>query len=97
MGRMNNKTALITGGGAGIGRAACQRLAEEGAKIIVTDFDDDGGQETVDLITQAGGQARFMHHDVTDEAEWEAIMADILANEGQLMCWSIMQGLSSCI
>jgi NAD(P)-dependent dehydrogenase (short-subunit alcohol dehydrogenase family) len=84
MGRMNNKTALITGGGAGIGRAACQRLAEEGAQIVVTDFDDKGGQETVDLIIQAGGQARFMHHDVTDEAEWEAIMADILANEGRL-------------
>ena len=84
MGRMDNKTVLITGGGKGIGRAASQRLAEEGAHIIVTDFDDAGGQETVDLIASAGGSARFLHHNVTEEAEWESVMADILANEGQL-------------
>ena len=84
MARLNNKTALVTGGGSGIGRAAALKFAAEGATVIVTDFNDDTGQETVALITADGGKARFVHHDVTQEADWEAIMADILANEGQL-------------
>jgi len=84
MGRVEKKIALVTGGGAGIGRAASQRLAEEGATVIVTDFNDEAGQETVALIEKEGGKARFLHHDVTKEDDWENIMADILANEGQL-------------
>lgn len=83
-GRVEGKVALISGGGQGIGRAAAQTLAREGARVIVTDFNDDAGAETAALIIQAGGTARFIHHDVTKEAEWEAVMADILANEGQL-------------
>jgi NAD(P)-dependent dehydrogenase (short-subunit alcohol dehydrogenase family) len=84
MGRMDNKIALVTGGGSGIGRAASQRLAEEGATVIVTDFNDESGTETVNMITAAGWTARFVHHDVTDEASWESVMTDLQANEGHL-------------
>ncbi len=84
MGRVDGKVALITGAGGGIGRATSQRLAEEGATIIATDFNETLGQQTVDIITQAGGAARFMPHDVTVENAWEEVMESILAQEGKL-------------
>jgi NAD(P)-dependent dehydrogenase (short-subunit alcohol dehydrogenase family) len=67
--RLKGKVALITGAGMGQGRAGAQLFAEHGAKIICGDIDDDAGEETVSLIEAAGGQAVFVHCDVSKEED----------------------------
>ena len=62
---INDKVAIVTGAGSGIGRATAMRLAKEGAKVVVAEMDVSAGQETVDLISEAGGEATFVQTDVT--------------------------------
>ena len=83
-GRVEGKVALITGGASGIGRGCAERLAEEGAVAVVTDLQDDKGAETVAAIEKAGGKAWYLHHDVTQEADWERVIAEIKARHGRL-------------
>lgn len=73
MGRVEGKVAVVTGGASGLGAASAVLLAKEGAKVVVTDLNDAGGQAVADQIAAAGGDAFFLHHDVTDEAAWEAV------------------------
>lgn len=84
MGRVDGKVALVTGGGSGIGRGSAQALAAEGARVVVTDVDDAGGAETVKSIEAAGGQARYLHQDVTEEPRWRDVIEDIRSQEGRL-------------
>lgn len=63
--RLQNKVVLITGGGSGIGRETALLFAQEGAVIVVVDVNDQGGAETVTLVTGAGGQATYVHADVS--------------------------------
>ncbi|MBI2784470.1 MAG: SDR family oxidoreductase [Gammaproteobacteria bacterium] len=84
MGRVAGKVALVTGAASGLGRATAIRLAEEGARVMVTDWEDRGGAETVDLIKAAGGEARFRHQDVSSEEEWQATIDEIIATWGRL-------------
>jgi NAD(P)-dependent dehydrogenase (short-subunit alcohol dehydrogenase family) len=83
-GRVEGKVALVTGGASGIGAGCAETLAREGAKMVITDLQDGKGAELVASIEKAGGQARYLHHDVTQEAEWQAIVADIERAEGRL-------------
>lgn len=64
MARFTDKICLVTGGGSGIGRATCIRFGAEGGTVVVIDRDETGGQETVKMITDAGGQSSFQKVDV---------------------------------
>lgn len=69
------KVALVTGAARGLGAASAEALAREGAHVVVTDMREDEGQATADRIAGEGGDATFIQHDVTDEAQWGAAMA----------------------
>jgi NAD(P)-dependent dehydrogenase (short-subunit alcohol dehydrogenase family) len=60
---LENKVAIVTGGGSGIGRAVAILYAKEGAKVVVADIDDIGGNETVQLVKETAGEAMFIHAD----------------------------------
>jgi len=83
-GRVSGRTALVTGGGSGIGRASAARLAAEGAFVLVTDVDDAMGEATVAAIRETGGTADFRHHDVADESQWEAVISWLRRERGAL-------------
>ncbi len=72
MGRLDEKVALITGAGSGIGRAAARLFAGEGARIAVVDIAPEGGEATVAAIREAGGEAIFVEADVTEPDQVEA-------------------------
>jgi 3-oxoacyl-[acyl-carrier protein] reductase len=87
--RLANKVAIITGAGSGIGKASAILFAKEGARIVVADINDAGGQETITEIKSNGGEAIAVHTDVTVASEVEKLgkvtkekfgKADILFN-----------------
>jgi NAD(P)-dependent dehydrogenase (short-subunit alcohol dehydrogenase family) len=73
--RLKDKVALITGGSSGIGRETALLFAREGAKVVVADVNDDEGQATVNMITEAGGTAAYVHADVSRAAYCERMVA----------------------
>src|SRR5215471_20397222 len=85
-GLLDGKSALITGGGGGIGRAAALAFAREGARVAVADAVEAAAQETVGLINKAGGQAMTLTGDVTDARVVEAMVKSVVAAFGRLDC-----------
>jgi NAD(P)-dependent dehydrogenase (short-subunit alcohol dehydrogenase family) len=92
--RFSGKVCLITGGGSGIGRATCERLAREGGRVVVVDLKEEHGQQTVEAIHSAGGEAIFARADVANAGEikdsidmaitkWKTI--DVLVNDAAMM------------
>ncbi len=73
-GRLQDKVAVVTGGANGIGRACCVRFAEEGADVVVADLDAAAGDVTVQLVREAGRDARFVRTDTTSEADCLAMV-----------------------
>ncbi len=71
---MRGKSAIVTGGALGIGRACALKLAEEGAAVAVTDVDVSKGPLVVEEIRSRGGDAIFINHDVSDESGWEHVV-----------------------
>ena len=83
-GRFEGKVALVTGAASGIGRGSALAFAQEGASVIVADVTEDGGSETVKLIEDAGGRAKFIKADVSKAGDVEALVKQAVATFGQL-------------
>jgi NAD(P)-dependent dehydrogenase (short-subunit alcohol dehydrogenase family) len=84
MGQVDGKIALVTGGASGIGEACVQTLAREGAAVVISDIDDVRGNDLASSITAAGPRAIYLRHDVTDEAQWQEVIAEIERRHGRL-------------
>ncbi|WP_235917261.1 SDR family oxidoreductase [Maritimibacter harenae] len=83
---VEGKIALVTGAGAGIGRATALKFAQEGAKVMVSDVDTKGGEETVEMILNDGGEAAFMKADVSSAGEVAALVDKVVQTFGRLDC-----------
>lgn len=84
MNRLTGKTAIVTGGAVGIGRACVQRMAEEGAKVAIFDVLDDEGQALAKALSDKGHEVAFWTVDVTDEAAVKAAVEAAAARFGGL-------------
>ena len=82
--RLKGKNAIVTGSGAGIGRATAIRFSEEGARVMVAELDEASGTQTVEAIRRAGGDARFHRTDVSDSGEVERMVEAAAAEIGPL-------------
>ncbi|HPF23094.1 MAG: SDR family oxidoreductase [Hyphomonas sp.] len=82
MGLLDGRVAIVTGAGSGIGRAAAEALAKEGAAVFATDIDTDGLKTTADRIKAAGGKVATLRQDVCDEAVWDTVIAETEAKLG---------------
>ena len=93
-GNLDGKTALVTGGGSGIGRAASLAYAREGARVVVADVNVEGGEETVLRIKEAGGDAILVHADVSKPEDTQAMVAQAVEAFGSLDCAFNNAGIS---
>ena len=83
-GRLAGKVALITGGGGGQGRTAAMMFAQEGAKIALSDVQEEGGTQTQHMVTENGGEALFVAADVSSEASAKHMVEAALQRYGRL-------------
>jgi len=103
MGRVQDKVAIVTGGASGVGKADCLLLAREGAKVVVTDIDEKNGTAVAKEITDKGGTARFVKHDIASETDWQNLIAftkdtfgglDILVNNAAILAIGTIEDTS---
>ena len=85
-GLLDGKSALITGGGGGIGRATALAFAREGARVAVADVAEEAARETVALVNAAGGQAISLSGDVSRDADVRAMIDAVVGTYGRLDC-----------
>ncbi|MGY8913594.1 MAG: SDR family oxidoreductase [Flavobacteriales bacterium] len=84
MNRVKNKVAIVTGGASSLGKSSAILLAREGAKIVVTDIDEEDGKKVVQQIKANGGEAIFIKQDVSKEDEWKNVIETTLKTFGKL-------------
>jgi NAD(P)-dependent dehydrogenase (short-subunit alcohol dehydrogenase family) len=77
MHRLSGKTALVTGGGSGIGRAIAERFAAEGAEVVILELNRDAGAEAGDAISKSGGKCRVIAADVSDTVSMRDAFAEV--------------------
>ena len=85
-GMLDGKSALITGGGGGIGRATALIFAREGARLAIADASEEAARETVAQVNAAGGQAMSLSGDVTESAAVQAMIEAVVSAYGRLDC-----------
>jgi NAD(P)-dependent dehydrogenase (short-subunit alcohol dehydrogenase family) len=81
-GLLEGKIVLVTGGGSGIGRATALRVAGEGAKVMIADYIPEGGERTVRMVKEAGGEAGFIVADVSIAGQAEAMVSETVKRHG---------------
>jgi NAD(P)-dependent dehydrogenase (short-subunit alcohol dehydrogenase family) len=81
-----NKVAVVTGGFSGIGRATAVAFARTGARVVVADINEQGGQQTIQLVKDAGGGGMFIRTDVSREADVAALMDTTAETYGRIDC-----------
>ena len=84
MGRLDGKVALISGGAKGLGAAQAKLFAREGARVVIGDLLDVAGTGVAAQINQLGGDAKFVHLDVTSERDWQDAVAVAVSGYGEL-------------
>ena len=82
--KLENKVAIVTGAGSGIGRATALKFAREGARVVVAEYNEEGGRETVRAVEEAGGEALFVHTNVAKFEEVEAAVDRAAEEYGSL-------------
>jgi NAD(P)-dependent dehydrogenase (short-subunit alcohol dehydrogenase family) len=95
MGVLEDKVALVTGAASGLGRACSRILSREGARVVVVDINQDGGEETVSLIKQAGGEAAFVEADVSSSSAVQDMVQGTVDIYGGLDCAINNAGIDS--
>jgi NAD(P)-dependent dehydrogenase (short-subunit alcohol dehydrogenase family) len=93
--RLDRKVAIITGGAHGMGEAECRLFAKEGARVVVVDVLEREGEAVASALREAGGEARFMRADVTQDGDWEALVGAVLSSYGRLDILVNNAGISS--
>ena len=93
-GTLEGKTALVTGGGSGIGRAASLAYSREGARVAVVDVNVEGGEETVQRIKENGGEAILVHADVSSISGTQEMVAATVERFGRVDCAFNNAGIS---
>jgi NAD(P)-dependent dehydrogenase (short-subunit alcohol dehydrogenase family) len=83
---LEGKVALVTGGGSGMGRASSLEFAAQGAKVVVADYVPEGGERTVAVIRDTGGEATFVQVDVSNAAQVEAMLKKVVDTYGRVDC-----------
>jgi NAD(P)-dependent dehydrogenase (short-subunit alcohol dehydrogenase family) len=92
--RLAGKTAIVTGGGSGMGRATSVLFAREGASLVVADVNDAGGTATAEQIAAAGGRAIFVHTDTSDESQVVALIRAAAERYGRVDALVAAAGIS---
>src|SRR5690242_3208006 len=82
--RLANKVAVVTGAGAGMGKAVAVRFAREGARVVVAEINSAGGEATVEAIRQSEGEAIFVRADVSEEKEVKSMVAAAVKRYGRV-------------
>lgn len=85
-GQLADKVALVTGASSGIGRATALAFGREGARVVVSDLNVEGGEETVSAIKESGGESTFVHADVSRVGDVEALIENVVQVYGRLDC-----------
>ena len=82
--RLEGKTAIVTGGGAGFGEGICRRFAAEGARVVVNDVNEQDGRRVEHAIREAGGEASFVYADVSSDTDTGRLVGEAVERYGGL-------------